>query len=70
MHTYTPANSIFDGPVRNPLSVRYIFIAFPSRAHAKGWKKQNDFKLDTSGGHFPSDRAASMAVKGLKNKIK
>ena len=32
----------------------------------KEWKSQNDFKFDTSVGHSPGDRAASMAVKGLK----
>ena len=66
MHTYTPANSMLDGPVTNPLSVLCIFIEFPSRAYAKGWKSQNDFKFGTSVGCFPSDRAASTAVKGLK----
>ena len=65
MHTYRPANSISDGPVTNPLSILRILIEFLSRAHAKGRKSQNDFKFDTFIGRFPSDRAASMAVKGL-----
>ena len=37
-----------------------------SPAHAKGEKSLNDFKFGTFAGRFPSDGAASMAVKGLK----
>ena len=66
MHTYMPANSVFDGPVTNPLSVLCIVIEFPSHAHAKGGSSQNDFIFGTSVGHSPRDRVASMAVKGLK----
>ena len=36
-HTDTPANSIFDGPITNLLSVLCILIEI--RAHAKGSKK-------------------------------
>ena len=38
MHTYTPANSIFDGPITNLLSILCILIEVLSRAHAKGEK--------------------------------
>ena len=62
---YTSANSIFDAPITNLLSMLCILIEFLSRAHAKVWKSHNDFKFGTSVGHFPSDRAASVAVKGL-----
>ena len=60
-----PANSIFDGPGTNPLSILCILIEFLSRVHAKWWKSQNDFRFGTFVGRFPSDRAASMAVKGF-----
>ena len=36
MHKYTPANSIFDGPVTNPLSVLYVWIEILLRARAQG----------------------------------
>ena len=36
-----------------------------SRAHAKGKKDLNDFKFGTFVGRFPSDGAASIAVKRL-----
>ena len=35
MLTYTPANSVFDGPVTNLLSVLCILIEALSRAHEK-----------------------------------
>ena len=37
--TYTPANSIFDGPITNLLSILCILIEILSRAHTKGTKK-------------------------------
>ena len=40
-------------------------IEILSPAHAKGEKSLNDFKFGTFAGRFPSDGAASMAVKGL-----
>ena len=43
-----------------------ILIEILSRAHGKRPQNLNDFKLDTFIGHFPSNGAASMAVKGLK----
>ena len=46
-----------------------ILIEFLSRAHAKGWKSQKNFRFCILIGHFPSDRAASMAVKGLNSSI-
>ena len=39
MHTYTPPNMIFDGPVTNLLSILSILIEILLRAHAKGAKK-------------------------------
>ena len=39
-----------------------------SRAHAKGAKTLNSFKFGSAIGRFPSDGAASMAVKGLKHR--
>jgi len=65
VHTYTPANSIFDGPVTNLLSIPYILIEVLSRAHAKGRKGLINFKFDIFIYCFPSDGAASVAVKGL-----
>ena len=34
MHTYTPANSISDGPITNLLSILCILVEVFSRAHA------------------------------------
>ena len=66
VRTYTPANSIFDVPIPSLLSLLYILIEVISRACAKVCKKA----LMISGLPllfvvFPSDDAASMAVKGL-----
>ena len=36
MYTYTPANSIFDSPITNLLSILKILVEILSRAHAKG----------------------------------
>ena len=38
VYTYTPADSIFDGPVTNLLSILCILIEVLSRAHAEGGK--------------------------------
>ncbi len=65
MHTYTPANSIFDGPVTNLLSVPCILIEVLSAAHVTEERSLNDFMFGTFIGLFPSDDAASVAVKGL-----
>ena len=68
LHTCTPANSIFAGPLSNLLWILCILIEILSRAHAKGAKKSlNDFKFGTIMGRFPSDGAASMAEKGLRD---
>ena len=62
-----PANSIFDGPLTNLLSILCILIEVLSCAHAKGNKKGlNDFKFGTFVRHFQSDGVASRAVKGLR----
>ena len=66
MHTYTPANSVFDGPITDLLSVLCVLVEVLSRAHAKREKSLNGFKFGTSTGRFSSDVAASTAVKGLK----
>ena len=36
MHTYTPADRVFDGPVTNLLSVLCILIEVLSHAHVGG----------------------------------
>ena len=59
MHTYTPENSIFDGPVTNLLSLLCILIEVPSRGHAK------ILSLALLLVVFRSDDPASLAVKGL-----
>ena len=66
MHTYTPANSLFDGPVTNLLSILCILVEVLSRVHAKSGKSLNDFKFGTSTGRFSSDGAISRAVKRLR----
>ena len=65
-----PADSIFDGPVTNLLSILSILIEIFSCAHAKGegGGGLNDFKVVTFIGRFPSDGVASMAVKVLIQK--
>ena len=61
-----PADSIFDGPVTNLLSILCILIEIISHAHVGGGGVGlNDFKFGTFIGHFLSDDATSMAVKGL-----
>ena len=65
VHTYTPANSIFDSPITNLLSVLRILIETLSRVHAKGGKGLNDFRSGAFTGRFQSDSAESTAVKGL-----
>ena len=65
MHTYTPADSTFDGPITNLLSVLRILMEIFSGAHAKGVQSLNDFKFGIFIGHFPNDGVASMAMKGL-----
>ena len=70
MHTYTPANGIFDGPVTNLLSIVCILIEVLSRADAKRGERLNKLmisKFGTSIGRFSSDGAASTAVKGLSS---
>ena len=66
MHTYTPENSIFDGPVTYLLSILCILVEFLSRAHAKEEKGLNDLKFGTVIGRFASGTLATMAVKGLR----
>ena len=65
MHTYTPANSIFDGPITNLLSVLCIAAEILSCVHAKGEVSLNYFECGSFIGRFPSDAAASIAVEGL-----
>ena len=65
VHTCTPANSIFDGPVTTVLSILCNLVEGLSRAPAKRGKSLNDFKFSTSVGRFSSDGAAGTAVKGL-----
>ena len=69
MHTFTPENRIFDGPIIDLLSILRILIEIISHAHAKGGGggggSLNDLKFGTFVGLLPSDGVASMAVKGL-----
>ena len=70
VHTYTLANSMFDGPITNLLSILSISIEVLPGTHAAGGGgggggSLNDFKFGTSSGRFPSDGARNMAVKGL-----
>ena len=65
MHTCTPANSIFDGPVTNLLSILFTLIEVLSRAHAKGKNGFNDFSPGAFIGRFQRDSAESITVKGL-----
>ena len=67
MHTYTPANSIFDSPMRNLFSILCLLVEVLSRAHAKRGKSLNDFKFGVFIGCFSNDGAASMAMKGFKS---
>ena len=68
MHTYTPANSVFDGTVTNLLSMLYIlkksFYLLVERGGGGGGGLMIS-SLALLFGRFPSDGAASMAVKGL-----
>ena len=77
MPTYTPVNSIFDGPMTNLLSILCVLIEIVSRAHAKEKKDINTFTFGASSFfflfffsfssflcRFQSDGAARMAVKG------
>ena len=59
VQAYTPSNSVFDGPITNPVSVLCILIEILSHAHgkAKEKKKLNDFKSGTFIGQFLSEQA-------------
>ena len=66
MHTYTPPDSIFDGPVTNLLSILCILIEILSRAHPKGGRQTLIvLNLALLVVVFLSDGAAGMAFKGL-----
>ena len=67
MHTFTLANSIFDGPITNLHSILCILVEILSFSYAKGGKGLNDLKFSPFIGRFQSNGAASIAVKGLKN---
>ena len=47
VHTYRPANSIFDGRITHLLLILSILIEILSPAHAKGEKTLNDFRFGT-----------------------
>ena len=66
VRAYMPTESIFDGPITNLLSVLSSLIEILFMYSREGVKKSyNVFKFGTFIGRFPSDSAASMAVKGL-----
>ena len=69
MVTYMRANSIFDGSITNLISIPCSSIEVLSRAYAKGRKGLINYKFDTFIDRFPSDSAASMAVKGLNKAL-
>ena len=50
----------------NLFSILCILIQVLSRAQAKGAQRLNNFEFGIFIGRFPSDDAASLAVKGLK----
>ena len=62
MLIYTPEKIIFDGSLTTLTDIL-------SCALAKMGKSRNDFKFSASVGRFPSDGAASTAVKGLMLEI-
>ena len=66
VHTDTPANSIFDGPITTLLLILCILVEVLSRAQAKGGEVLILSNFGTSIGCFSSDGAASTAVKGLR----
>ena len=53
VHTYSPANSIFDGLITNLLSILCILIEVLSHARVKGKKGLHDFKFGVFTGCFP-----------------
>ena len=65
IHTSEQYN-LFDGPAINLPSILCILIEILPRAHAKRQKSLNGSKFGTFLWLFPSDSAASMAVKGLR----
>ena len=67
MLTYTPADSMSDGPVTNLLSVLWILTEVLSRAHAQGTGRGggrgeplNNLKFGSFIGRFSNDDAASV----------
>ena len=68
VHTCTPPDAVFDGPITNLHSALCILLEIPLCAHAKGGKKgHNDVRFGTFIGRFPTDPLSSMAVKWLMN---
>ena len=67
MLAYTPANSIYDGPMTSLVSVLCTLMEVLSLAHAKRKKVLNDFKFGIFIGRFPNDDARSTAVKELNH---
>ena len=63
VHTYMPADSIYDGPVTNLPSVLCILIEIFSRVHAKGERGLNDFKFGTVLARFQKIRRGSERAK-------
>ena len=57
---------LVDGALTNLFSVLCVLTEVLSQVHAKGEKAFNNFRFGTFSGRFPSDGAASRAVKGLK----
>ena len=69
MHTYTPANSVFDDSITNLIfnTVHYDRSTFTWSS--EGGKSLNDFMFGIFIGHFLSDVMANKAVKGLRSDL-
>ena len=67
VHTYTPPNSIADCPATNLLSIECIVWKSIYVLIRRGKTSLHGFQFVTFTGRFPTDQAASVAVKGLRS---
>ena len=71
MYTYTPANSISDGPITTVFNaVQFVKKKKSFYLSCERGERLNDFRFGTLIGRFRSDGAASMSVKGLRSTAK
>ena len=68
--TQAAVPSVFDRPITDLVSIQCILIEILPRAHGKEEKGLYDFRFGAFTGHFQSDGAESMAVKGLRQHFK